>query len=176
MEKSSDLWVTRLFLTDTNKFKFARESLGEVLDTEKNRLEELLAENFQEGKPFIKQFFSLNVDWDSLLKVEEMGNMAVYSCRTSEGLLVGYALAFAQEHFHHKGKVFASLDPIFISKKYRVKAVGAKFLKWLINDVRKAGAHVLTVSAKPDHSFNKLLSRMKLTPVDTTYAVVLNKE
>ncbi len=152
-------------------YKFSRELLGTVLKNEKDQLETLLAENFEEGKT-LKEFFPLDVDWEKLLVLEKAGNLGAYSVRWEDSL-VGYAIILADTHIHHKSVVFAKIDTIFIQKKHRKGGCGYRFMKYLTRVREDLGVQSFSVSAKMDHSFNKLLSKLEFVPVDTYYTKVM---
>lgn len=152
------------------KFNFQREQIRNVLDNEREQLETLLEENHKESRLVIT--FPLDIDWGRLIELEKTGTLGVYSCRFEEKL-VGYSLVFADTNVFHKDKVFATIDPIFISKRYRLNGSGFKFLKFILKDLKSLGVTSVQVSAKVEHSFNSLLKKMKLIPTDINYVKVL---
>lgn len=99
---------------------------------------------FQEMKPLVEKHWReiehykdipLDPDYDTYLKMEDLGILRVYTAR-DEGKLIGYAVFFIKHHLHNKNSLQAVQDLIFIDPEFR-GGLGARFIMWTEKELVK---------------------------------------
>jgi hypothetical protein len=146
--------------------KFACEKVVDTLDEAKP----LLQEHWQEVSTF--KDIALNPDYERYLILEKAGNLRAYAAREDDGRLFGYAVFFIFNHIHYKQAVFAQQDIIFISKEHRI--MGAFFIKFCDEQLRKENITCVTHHVKADFNFGKVLERIGYQLQDLVYIRRLN--
>jgi hypothetical protein len=147
---------------------FQREKADPVLFSE---LKPLLEEHWEEIAHY--KDIPLEPDWDMYARLEDSGNMRVYTARIDDGgidhgKLVGYAVFFIKNNIHYKSSKQASQDILFISKNRR--GLGGRFILWCDEQLKNDGVQAVYHHVKQAHNFGPLLERFGYQLVDLIYA------
>ncbi len=120
----------------------------------------------------VGHFPELGLDpvWESYLRLEELGHLRVFTFR--EELhpydLRGYSVFFINCHMHHKEKVKADQDILFIHSSSRGE--GSKFMRWIDDQLKNEGVEIVYQTVKAKRNHGKLLERIGYHLVDLVYA------
>jgi GNAT superfamily N-acetyltransferase len=116
---------------------------------------------------------ALDPDFDTYLRMDEMGFLRVFTARDSKGALYGYAVYFVRHNIHYKASLQAQQDILYVHPKHR--GTGAKLIVWADNELRREGVQAVYHHVKAAHNFGTLLVRMGYQLVDLIYAKRLDK-
>lgn len=137
----------------------------------KDEAEPLLQQHWEEiavNKDKIK----LNVDWESYKKLEESGDIGLYTARY-KGDLVGYFAVISQYHLHYKDHIYAVSDVVFVHQDHRKTKLGYRLFKHAEEDLKKRGVSVLVVNTKVHKPFDDLMEGMDFELIERTYSKYL---
>lgn len=109
----------------------------------------------------------LSVDWDRLASAEAQDCLRIYTARTSEKKLVGYAFFIVQTSTHYSGSLQAIQDVIFILPEHR--GFGKKFILWCDKQLREEGVEVVYHHVKKEHNFGPMLEKLGYELIDLIY-------
>ena len=93
--------------------------------------------------------------------------LRVFTARTPENELVGYAVYFVRPHLHYKSSLNAFQDILYIRKD--VRGLGGSFIFWCDDQLRKEGVQVVAQHIKAAHNFGPLLEKVGYTLMDLIY-------
>ena len=141
--------------------KFARETLASCLEEAKP----LLLEHWKE----IAQYddISLDPDYERYYTLEQNGLLRVFTARSEEGNIIGYAVFFVNTNAHYKQSLQASQDIIFIHPNHR--GTGGRFILWCDEQLRSEGVQVVFHHLKAAHNFGPMLERFGYELIDLIY-------
>lgn len=148
--------------------KFQAESVEAVLE----EIKPLLVKHWEEVS-FYKDI-PLDPDYESYIKIEEAGNLRVYTARDEDNVLVGYAVFFIRANLHYRTSVQAVQDIIFIDPEKR--GFGVKFILWTEEQLRAEGISVVFQHLKVStpHTI-ELFKRLSYQPIDLIMGKRLDK-
>ena len=131
----------------------------------------LLEEHWREVAHY--QDIELDPDLEVYAAAEAAGMLRVFTARTLEGKMIGYAVFFCRTNPHYRNSLQANQDVLFISKEHR--GMGGRFILWCDEQLRSEGVQVVYHHVKAAHNFGKLLERFGYTLVDLIYSRRLDK-
>lgn len=108
---------------------------------------ELLSVIVRELLPVIKKHYDtvllngepLDINWDYLFAQERAGACAVWTARTSGGAIVGYALCMGARGMFSHSVPRCEVEAIWLDPAWRSGMKGVRFLKGLVDAVRRLG-------------------------------------
>lgn len=121
-----------------------------------------MAERLQAEGCFIGPY---NPDKASYIAQNESGGLVHYTVRTLEGRAVGYGNIYLYRSMHTQ-EYSALEDTIYILPAHR-NGVGRKFLKSILEDLKRRGVRQLQATAMTDPRAAKLWQRIGFKPVAT---------
>ena len=126
--------------------KFAAEKFSDVLP----ELRELIPLHWAEIA--VHKDIPLDPDFDLYGKLAELGVFRLYTARTDNGKLIGYAGFFVRAgHMHYKGHTWAASDVIWLHPDYRQEGIGTALAGFWDEQLKLLGVHVVHVTAKVEH-------------------------
>lgn len=114
---------------------FQAESVEAVLE----EIKPLLVKHWEEVS-FYKDI-ALDPDYESYLKMDELGVLRVYTARDEDNVLMGYAVFFVRANPHYRQSLQAVQDIIFIDPEKR--GFGVKFILWTEQQLKAEGVQVV---------------------------------
>lgn len=126
----------------------------------------LIHDHYREIARF--QDIELDPDFDLYSKIDAMGKLRVFTARSEEGLLLGYACFFVNPHLHFKNSLQAVHDLIFIAKPAR--GHGGKFIQYCDDQLKFEGVEVISYGVSTAFDWGAILKRRGYEPIDTIYA------
>ena len=133
---------------------FHKEFLCEVVN-EVDALLKLHYEELTRNKDRVK----LDPIWTDYAALEQAGRFHVFTAR-EDGLLVGYAAFFVQQHLHYRDLRVAMNDVLFLNPEHRLGMTGIRLLKFCETELKKLGVQKLVWHAKLDTSLIPILHRL----------------
>jgi GNAT superfamily N-acetyltransferase len=122
------------------------------------------------------QDIPLDVDIDRYRAIEAAGGLRVYTARTPEGWLIGYAVFFVAPHPHYRGSIQASNDVVYIEPEFRLGRVGLALLHHCEKFLRDEGVQVFLHHVKNKHpKLGRIIEHMGYEPMDTIYVKRLDR-
>jgi len=143
----------------------------EFLDTVKDEAISLIEDHFSEVYPS-KESFSLDMDWETYSKLEELGLVKIFTARDNDKL-VGYLWVILSPNLHSKGTFTASDDGLFVSKEYRGKQVAQELIRFTEQCLKEDGLKVFYISGTHENPIEPLMNLMGYTAIETKYQKVL---
>lgn len=145
---------------------FQEETLEHIRGKELDGILELHVEE-------LSKFSSeLNPDWKVYQKLEDNNLLHIVTARDDKKL-VGYYVSIIVMHYHYKDVVIAENDIHYILPEYRKGWLGYKFLKQVIQFLKRRKVDVILHTMKADHSYLPITERLgfKLTDYKLTMEV-----
>ena len=141
--------------------KFGRETLSTCLEEAKP----LLIEHWKE----IAQYddIPLDPDYERYYTLENNGLLRVFTARSEEGSIIGYAVFFVNTNAHYKQSLQAMQDIIFIHPNHR--GTGGRFILWCDEQLKAEGVQVVFHHIKAAHNFGPMLERFGYELIDLIY-------
>ena len=100
----------------------------------------------------------LDMNWEMYDELEAIGVLNIFVARTAEGVIAGYLFYITSPGHPHDRKVhFAMQDAIYVERWARKRGAAIKLLEFAEKFLSDQGVGVITQSAKPGSSFNKVL-------------------
>lgn len=109
----------------------------------------------------------LDVDWPRYDALEYAGLLKIFTARSGQGQLLGYAIFVVQTNMHYRKSLQAMQDVLFISEQHR--GFGRKFIEWCDDRLRDDGVQAVYHHVKIAHNFGPLLERMGYELIDRIY-------
>lgn len=137
---------------------FQEETLSQRFIKEIADILELHAEELSEFS------FSLNPDWNIYQQLANSNVLHIVTVRDSKKL-IGYHVSFIHTHQHYAGVVVANSDLHYLLPKYRKGWTGYKFLKQVIQLLKKRNVNIITHSMTLRYPYLSMIERLgfKLT-------------
>jgi len=110
---------------------------------------------------------ALDVDWNEYIQSQADHNYIFFTVR-DKGELVGYAGYFGYFHLHHRNKIHAKLDVIFIEKQNR--GIGTRFIRYCESHLKKTGVNIISMGVPENPKWGMLLDRMGYDKIEVVYA------
>jgi GNAT superfamily N-acetyltransferase len=101
----------------------------------------------------------LDPQWAQYVAIENAGMLHVFTVRDGPEM-VGYASFIVTPHLHHASVVAAINDALYLLPAYRKGWAGARLIAFAEDELRKIGAHKMTIHVSPRRDFSHLLARM----------------
>lgn len=109
----------------------------------------------------------LIVDVEGYLRSQENGVLKVYTAR-HDNKLIGYCIMYVFRHFHHKGKIHAKQDVLYVDREYR-GGLGSKFLNYIDDNLMKLGVNQVHQCVPADKDWSPLLLKLGYKKLETVY-------
>jgi len=135
--------------------KFTVETLADV----REECGDLIAAHWREIA--VWQDIPLDPDWVAYENLERIGMLSIYTVRTENNKLVGYAVFIMRKHIHYKGHSWAANDIVFVDPDYRDGRVGRNLVKFWEQDLKARGINVVHVNVKVGHPALDLVLRFE---------------
>ena len=132
---------------------FQEETLNQIHDKE---FEDMLKLHSKELTEFS---FKLNPDWKVYQQLEDINALHIVTARGDEKL-VGYYVSIITTHHHYKDALVAENDLHYILPEYRRGWLGYKFLKEVIQFLKRRNVGIIMHSMKVSHSYLPLTERL----------------
>lgn len=114
----------------------------------------------------------LEPNYERYHALENLNLAKLYTARTEDGKLVGYAVFFVMPHIHYQSMQLAQCDIVFIEKKNR--GYGSAFFQFCDDCLQKDGVNVVAHHVKSKHNFSFMLERSGYELMDLIYVKRLN--
>lgn len=111
----------------------------------------------------------LHPDVAAYLSAEAAGTIRLFTARTDDRQLVGYACFFVRRNLHYMDSVQAVSDVIFLDRTVRGMD-GWRFLKYVDAQLCREDIEVVYHHVKLAHNFGPILERMGYEAVETIYS------
>ena len=149
--------------------KIQVEKLADV----KDECGDLIAAHWREIA--VWQDIPLDPEWVTYETLEKAGMLVIYTVRTDNNKLVGYAVFIMRKHLHYRGHSWALNDIVFVHPDYRDGRIGRKLVRFWEQDLKARGIHVVHVNVKIGHPALDLVLRFeKYTTVESGLEKRLN--
>jgi len=135
--------------------KIQIETLADVRD----ECEDLIAEHWREIA--VWQDIPLDPEWPMYEALEKSQRLFIYTVRTDNGKLVGYAVFLLRNHLHYKKHIWALNDIVFVHPDYRDGRIGRRLVQFWEQDLKARGVHVVHVNVKIGHPALDLVLRFE---------------
>jgi len=99
----------------------------------------------------------------------EAGHLPIFTMRNWDEL-VGYAAFWVYDHPHHKGKVFANCDLVYIVPEHR-GLMALQFFEYI--EEQLGDVHALTYTFKLEHDHPELMEYLGMKHTEKVYTKVL---
>lgn len=142
--------------------RFQRESLGES-SSEILKLSEL---HYKEVSQY--QDIPLDPDQERYALIEKAGLLYLFTARTDENELVGYAAFIVGVHMHYKSSRNAYSDILYMLPKYRGHAMS--FINACDELMDADGINTVCHSVTEKKDFSPVLKRLGYQILETTYS------
>lgn len=152
------------------RFTFARERLTPHLQQE---LMPLLLDHWEEIAHYGD--IPLCVNWDRYFFLEREGVLRLYTVRDGAGVLFGYSAFMVTFNLHYVESKQASQDVLYLDEAARGRMVGARFISWCDDELRREGVQVVFQHVKDAHNFGPLLERLGYERIEAIYGRRLDK-
>ena len=120
-----------------------------------------------------KDAIPLDPDYDRYLSLEAKKQLKVFTLRTDDQELIGYAVFIITPMLHYKSTVCAANDLLYIDRKYRQGMTGVKFIKYCESKIKEYGADKITWHVKESNNFVPILKRMGYITEDIIVGKIL---
>ena len=114
----------------------------------------------------------LDVAWDKYAAMCLSGNLHVVTVR-SDGVLVGYHVAYVDGHMHYKSTIHACVDIYFIAPEFRNGRVGLKMFEFVEEDLRRLGVKKIITATKIHLNHSRLFEHLGYTNTEITFTKLL---
>ena len=147
--------------------KFAVESYYNVLLELRPMLEQHWAEIswYQDEVPY-------DPDWDRYAKMADAGMLHIVTAR-DEGKLIGYYISLLTAGMHYRSTVYAMNDVLFVDPEYRGGTVAYRMFKYAFEQLKAAGAQIITIHMKTDAPFEKLCQKLGMQKQEYLYSIYI---
>lgn len=109
----------------------------------------LFREHFEELATY--QDVPLDPDFDLYRAGDDAGTLRIYTARTVDGGLVGYAIYWVRGHPHYRSTLWAVSDIILVRKEYRNAGLGNSLFDFVEKSLADEGVEVIYTMAKLAH-------------------------
>jgi len=138
-----------------------------------------LAEDHWDECGLFKDHIPLDLDWDKIFKLEEMGMWKSMALRRN-GVLLGYSNWIVGPTLHYRSTVFAQNDSIFLAAGAREGYAGIKLIRGAEEILRGLGVKRIDYHARPfmrvgkkDRPLSELFERLGYSLVDRIHSKIL---
>jgi hypothetical protein len=102
----------------------------------------LLNDHYVELAPF--KDIPLRPDWERYKTFADSNIFRIYTARTPEGTLAGYASFFVQPHMHYSSFIVAACDVFYMTQTHRAMVMVAKnFVEYCDVELKKLGVELV---------------------------------
>ncbi len=113
---------------------------------------------------------ALEPDFETYKQNQEIGSVRVFCVREpGPHKLVGYAVYFVYPNQHHKNKMQAHQDVLFLEKEWRGKGIGTEFLMWVDAQLKAEGVFLIMQSVRDEKHHGRTIKAMGYVPLETVY-------
>lgn len=144
-----------------------QEETYESLSFDKD-FKKITAENFEETE-VLNSSFVLRPRLEVYKFLAEQKILYLYSVRCSKKL-VGYFIAAVVDHPHYENVKTVETDTVFIQKKHRKGLLGYKFLKYVIEDLKKK-VDLIFLTSNIKRDLSKVFLRLGFQLADYKYVL-----
>jgi len=116
---------------------------------------------------------ALDPDEARYQKLFDMDMLEIHTAR-EDGKLIGYSAWFVVMNMHYKTSLTASSDVIYIDPAHRKGMVGARFIKWTLQEIKKRKPQRILFHVKPTVDFGPILERLGAKYFEKIYSLVLD--
>jgi len=134
-------------------------------------IEPLIQNHFKEVDP-TRDYLNLDLDWDTYLELERLGQLMVFTCRV-DSRLVGYLSVLVSPDLHSKGEFTPCEDGLFVDKSYRGLSVAKNLISFAEKCLKEDGFKVFYLTGTIENPIGSLLESVGYKPVETKYQKVL---
>jgi GNAT superfamily N-acetyltransferase len=111
----------------------------------------------------------LDVDHDTLCRLEELGALHVMTAREGERL-VGYCMSIYYTPTHYRGVKCADNDALYLAPEARGGTAGRKLIQEAVRDMLADGVKIVRMRVKTKRDFGPLLQRLGFVHTETVYS------
>ena len=137
-----------------------------LLDVDRLLLDYFERTNAQDGQP------KLLMDWASMIKLESMGKVALFTARI-ENKLVGFALYVMYPHLHHGGNIWAMCDILAVDPDQRGKGVATNIVEHAERRFKQMGITQMMHSYRTIYGVTPLFEKLGFTCIEHLYRKAL---
>lgn len=109
-------------------------------------------------------------------KIEELGLLKIFTARTTNGTLIGYAAFFVTPHMHYGSSVWANMDVLFLEPSKRGRGIAEALFEYAEGLLKTFGVQVVSQHMKAAHSYGRMLERRGYELMDLIYVKRLDRE
>jgi GNAT superfamily N-acetyltransferase len=126
---------------------------------DRDECDDILAAHWREIA--VWQDIPLDPDWAAYESLEKLGMLVIYTVRTDDKKLVGYAVFLIRKNIHYKNHSWAANDIVFVHPDYRDGRIGRRLVRFWEQDLKARGIHVVHVNVKVAHPALDLVLRFE---------------
>jgi L-amino acid N-acyltransferase YncA len=128
----------------------------------------LLEKHYREIAHF--QDIPLDVNQSAYERMEDAGTLRVFTARSTDDVLIGYAVFFVHRNVHYSSSLQAVQDVIYVDPEQRGTYVGYELATFCDDELRKDGVEVVLHHVKRAHqALGRLLDLLEYEAVETVY-------
>lgn len=116
----------------------------------------------------------LSPRYDDYAALDEQGSLAMFTARHL-GKIVGYSVILLYPHRHHKDRIFADSDLIFVKKEYRNKRIGYRLIKMAETWLRDIGIDYITYNFKAHLPYGHGITKLGYVHIENVYGKYLGE-
>lgn len=136
-------------------YKFAVETYDQVVDD----IRPLLKAHWQELATY--HDVPLDPDFEAYKTVDRAGSLRIFTVRSEDNALVGYAIYFVRMHHHYKTTKWAISDIVLVAPEHRNVGLGHGLYDFLEDQLRAEGVQVIYTMAKLKHPELSMLLELR---------------
>lgn len=99
--------------------------------------------------------------------------LKIFTVRTDEGKLIGYAFFFISYNLHYQTWLYAAVDVYFLDPTYRKLGVGTEFITEMEGWLKRNGVKSVTMMDKLNHSHESFFVKLGYKPIEQLYEKIL---
>lgn len=144
-----------------------QEEFGEVRD----EIFELAREHSKE----VDRGMLPEADWDKFEVLDELGNLVIVVARDG-GDIIGYLVFIVDNHIHHKSKLFAISDLLYVHPDYRNTRVFSSMVDYSESFLEDLSVDVVLITFKSYADHPELMSTLGFGKFETVYSKILKED
>jgi len=144
---------------------YGKEKLTECL----YEMKPMLEKHWKEVEAF-QEDIKFKPDYEKYYALDYADILHIYTAR-DEDELIGYAIYMVVPHLHHRDKLYANNDMIFIQEPYRKSLVGRDLVVYAEKDLKEnVEVDVIMIAMKAHKPFQNLLEKQGYELLEYNYA------
>jgi GNAT superfamily N-acetyltransferase len=131
--------------------------------------DQMTSQHYEEV-PFASGKLELEIDWDTLRKIEDVGCLLGIAAFDSKSNLVGYLVVIINPMLHHAGKYIAITDSFYVHPKHRDKGVFQLMLEQAESMCKEVGIVAFHIGVNENFKIpEEMLAKLGYGVTETVY-------